>query len=264
VDDPNEADVVFWDLHTREKSYEAGLVYSIDNGLPVVIFDFWDYFGMSKETWPHLPFASLRALVADINMKNKCVWFVRKMSKEKKYPTNIFPIEHIIEYDFPLVSKNDLFNREFDVCFIGNESPQRRNVVKGLIDAGFKVDIHWTNEKGKLPHDEWIKRHYNAKFFLEADGGGFGSERPFKLMSIAPMLRQANNMLRNSDWVDCNDCCDIGENITDSDIDYLSDTLSDSGHLYELYLSGHERLKTYFSAEYRANYILSILKQNGI
>ncbi len=244
TDDERETDYFFIDLYSYQKS--ARFVPFVEDKL--VFFDFSDYGGMSKEEQPNW---------SKHNGGNKVIYFMRKMDKTKQYPPYVYPIEHIIECDFPLVTKEELFNREYDVCFVGNESPQRREAAYKL-QQQFKCDFYWTSENEKLSHEQWIKRHYNAKMFLESDGGGYGSERPFKLMSTAPMLRQKNTMLRINDWQSGIDCLDI------SDTYVIGELLKDKDWLYEVYINGHNKLKAYFTAEYRAKYILDVLKQNGL
>jgi hypothetical protein len=265
VDDIEKADFVFYDLWVGCGEYDRGVIAkAIVMRLPVYVFDFFDF--NDRVTWQGFSnFENVKhewwAYNLLLFLKTGLVktYFMRKMNKTLKYPDYVKPIEHIIEYYFGEVSESDLFNREFDICFIGNTSPERRSVVSEL-QKYFKCDIHWTNENGKLSHEDWIKRHYSSKMFLEADGGGYGSERPFKLMSTAIMLRQKNNMFRLNDWGDGDSSIDIKEVPTRFDIEDLQLLLSEPETLYSIYKKGNENLKTYFTAEARAKYVLNSIQ----
>lgn len=252
-----EGDVVFFDVYSRLGTYYLPDVdYANLSGLPVVMFDATDYGGMSKEEW-HKP---------RVFLNNQVIYFIRKMDKTLEYPKWVYPYEVIIypDHDFTPVSKEELFNRPYDICFIGNTSPTRQNVVNGLLNAGFKMDIHWTNEKGKLSHDEWLDRHRQAKFFLSADGGGFSDERSYQLITIAPMLKNRNNHLQANPFKDGVNCWQTDELPTRFDIEDLQLVLSDKNMLYDIYISGIDHMKKYYTAEYRAEYILKTLEENGI
>lgn len=250
----DEADIAFVDLYSFVRSVNYSYVWARD--IPMIFFDATDYGGMSKENPSYV--------WQFIENERTAIVFVRKMDKTKIYPINVYPYE-LIQYpdhDFPPVTKEELLNREYDICWIGNESPQRRNVVKGLQDSGFKMDVHWTNENGKLLHDEWLNRHRNAKMFLSADGGGFGDERIYQLGSIAAILKQRNNQLILNDFKDCVDCVKTDE--TAWFFYQRENSLFSTDWLYNIYLKGIEKLHTYYNAEYRAKYILSVLKENGL
>lgn len=256
--DVGTASCIFVDLFSYiQPINEDIIIQALVKKKPLVFFDERDYGGMSTEIF--MP-ESFNLLAKQL----KVVYFMRKMNKTIQYPPYVYPYEKCIMNEFPLVSKEELFNRPYDFCFIGNESPQRRNTANGLLDAGFKGLVHWTNEKGKLPHNEWVELHRQAKFFLESDGGGFGSERHLQLMTIAPMLRQRNDMLRNNDWEDVTECLDISENVSSDDETMIQFFLNNQNSLYSVYKKGVERLNTYFTEEAMRNYILDVLKQNKI
>jgi hypothetical protein len=275
VDKIKDADVVFFDLHSRIGNYNADMNEVLRREVPTVFFDFWDYGGCKDETSEWFGFDMRNRIQSDwwyfyfncLLGGVKIIYFMRKMDKEiANYPKFIYPIE-LIQYpdhDFPLVNKEELFARKNDICFIGNTSPTRSNLIAGLLKYKcFHVDYRF-NSYERVPHEEWLERHRQAKFFVEACGGGFGSERTFQLMSIAPMLRNKSNHLRLNDWKDMEDCVEISENPTEKDCEKLLSVLNDKDRLYEMYLLGVQRMRRYYTSEYRANYILSTLKQNGI
>lgn len=257
---------MFFDLHTRISGYNQD---DIDKAVwgrkKIVTFDEWDRGGMSCDDWPY-PLTNQQAEVFLHTNSGQVdgVHFCRKMDKTKQYPPNIFPYEKCIMNDFPLTTPDELFSRRYDFCWIGNESPTRKNVVNGLLNAGLKGYVHWTNERGKIPHNEWLDLHRQAKFFLESDGGGFCSERPMQLLTIAPMLRQKNNMLRINDWEDVTECVDISESVSHDDEEMIKYFLKNKGSLYSTYVQGAEKLRAFYTEEYRANYILDVLKKNNV
>lgn len=219
----------------------------------VVFFDEHDYGGMSKETFPY-----------KYEVNNRDIYFVRKMDKTKTYPPNVYPYEYTIQKDFPITTKEELYSRPYDICFIGNESPTRRNVVKGLEEAGFKMDVHWTSEKGKISHEEWLNRHRQSKLFLSADGGGFSDERSYQLITIAGFLKNKNNHLQVYPFTDAVSCLEVSEHPTQEELEGLKAVLNDPDYLYEIYTEGVGHMKKYYSEEARCKYILSILKREGV
>lgn len=270
VNDVKDADVVFFDLHSRLGGYNWEVLnVVIEKEISVVFWDAWDYGGCQDETSQWFGFNLVRGIEGSwtnffIYALEKCkvVYFMRKMDKTLDYPSWVYPYElcYYKDHDFEPVSKEELFNRPNDICFIGNTSPTRENVIKDLKDH-FKCDFSLGQER--LPHEEWLNRHRQSKMFLEACGGGFGSERPYQLITIAPMLRVHSNHLIHEDFLDGEDCWEINEIPSEVNIESLKFLLN-SQVLYQIYLKGIERMKTYFNEEYRANYILSVLKQEGI
>lgn len=260
---PNYADVCFFDFHSRIFPYDIetlGIV--IKRNLPIVTFDAWDYGAMAKYEYP----GELPQQIKDfLNSPNKKIHFVRKMDKTKEYDKNVYPYELIMYSDhiFEPVTQNQLFDRAIDVCFIGNTSPERENIIEGLKKNNINGYYRFTIEK-KFEHDNWLHHHKQCKMFIEASGGGFGSERPYQLMYIAPMLKVKNNQLILHNFRDGLECIEISEEPTIQEIKTLNDVLSDKYLLYEIYCNGIARVKKYFCADYRANYILVTLKKEGI
>lgn len=279
----NEATVVFFDSHSGYLPYNWDILnYVLDNDLPVVYFDAFDYHGDSSKHWPLIygvgglaalsrynewaKFLYLRLIWA---RQTRLVYFMRKMQTNADYGSFVYPLELIQfpDHDFPLTTKEELNSRPYDACFIGAESPRRKAFIEALQkDGRLKLDIQFTTER--IPHDEWLNRHRQAKFFIEADGGGLGSERPYQLMPIATMLKQGNLQLIHNDWEDMLDCVKHGiatiNGVYVYDWNKLSLVLENPDRLYSIYLRGNKKLKDYFNAEYRTNYILDVLKQNNI
>lgn len=281
VDDVKDADCVFFDSHSGFASYNWDeLDYVLNRQIPVCYFEAFDYLGNKElrsdwygfDNWDglknkrHQEWANFLFCA-----KEKCsrfIFFMRKMQKSFEYPDCVYPLE-LVQYpdhDFPLTSKNELFSRPYDVCFIGASSPWRANAVVDLIRCGrFNVNCFFPHIR--IEHDQWLNEHRKAKFFIEADGGGFGSERPYQLITIAPMLRIKNDQRIHENWMDGLDCIEIGNKwgqISRDDADKLFKILNDKDGLYDIYKGGVERLKTHFTPKARSMYILGILKANGI
>ncbi len=252
----DDTHIAFVDLYSWLQPIE-GKEGIVNANIALVFFDFTDFGGMSKEEFNYVWYEIVRSV-------RKIIVFVRKLDKTKIYPPYVYPIEHIIEQDFPTEAKDDLCKREYDFCFIGNTSPQRQSVVDGLLKAGFKGYVHWTNEKGKIPHHEWLDRHRQAKMFLTADGGGFSDERIYQLGTIAIILKQKNNHLQLHPFQHGYDCREVSEVPTEYEIEHLKKFLTTPQAMYQTYLKGAAKLRRYYSPEHRANYILAVLKQNGL
>lgn len=263
VGDIKEANIVLFDLHTRIGVYEDSIIQKAHlSQKPIVTFSEYDYGGMAKDVWPD-PLTSQQKVLFDGLDETNSVHFVRKMIDGENYPSNVFPYEKCIMHDSPLVSKEDLFSRPYDLCFIGNTSPQRKSFIEGLQSSGrFKMIVHWTNEEGKMPHDEWLWFHSQAKMFIESDGGGFGSERPHQLLTIAPMLKQKNNQLVVHPFIDRVDCLEANETPNPNDVDKILHYLNNQDDLFRLYLAGAENLRTNYTEEGRAKYFLEVIKNN--
>lgn len=273
TNDPQEADIVFFDLHSRFAPYDMA-IYSevLRRKKPVCIFDFWDYGAMSSDEWlGHNDWSQLldnsqkdwaRFLHGCVELKLPMVYFMRKMDKTLKYPNLVHPLELIAYpgHEFELTTKDELFERPYDICFIGNTSPARANLITGLLKyKTFTIDCQFISGE-RIPHIEWLNRHRQAKLFVECCGGGFGSERIFQLHYIAGQLRNKSNMLRLNDFTDEVNCLEVSEIPTDKEVEKLLLYLNNKDKLYDLYLNGISHIKQYFNAEQRAIYVLGVIK----
>lgn len=271
-----ECGVVFFDMFSGLGNYEQEeLDYIVENKVPIVFFDSFDYGGCQDGTDEWFAFDHKKYkgeqwcdFFWDAKLNCKVVYFMRKMDKKVDYPNFVYPIE-LIQYpdhDFPPTTREELANRTFDICFIGTESKHRINVVESILKDG-RLTINCIFTTNRISHEEWLRWHRKSKFFLEADGGGFGSERPYQLITISPMLKQNNSQLIVNDFEDMIDCIKIGDengNCTRDEIYKLVQVCNSPDTLFSIYTKGIEKMKTYFNPEYREQYILSILKQEGI
>jgi hypothetical protein len=259
TDNINEADIVFYDHYSGLGEHDSNTIDCIlERKMPVVIFDETDYGGMSKNNWD-------AGNVVFYENGNPIMYFMRKMSKEKSYPDWVKPYE-LIQYpshDFPPTTKEELFSRDTDICWIGNTSPTRANLLTGLLKyKTFTIDCLFTKER--IPHEEWLNRHRKAKLFISACGGGFSDERAYQLITIAPMLRNKSQQLKINDFEDMQDCIEINEIPTEQDVSKILSVLNDADLLYDIYMRGIERMRNFYNPIYRANYILETLKENNI
>ncbi len=267
VTDVNNADIAFFDYYSGLGAYNVSeLNRATERRIKIVAFDETDYGGMSKENW-FMNDKNTTSNHSQIFLKlaaynDTLIYFMRKMDKTKSYPSYVFPYEKIIECEFEPTTKEELSNREYDFFWIGNESPQRKATVEGLLRNGFKGYVHWTNERGKLPHKDWVNAHKKAKFFLESDGGGFGSERPHQLITVACLLKQENSQLLTHPFKQAVEYVGISENVTDLDASNLRLVLTDNNWLYSMYTKGIEHMKKYYTAEYRSKYLLDTIQKH--
>ncbi len=261
-----DATHVFYDIWCGFGSYDSEVIRKV-NDKPVYVFDFHDYNETTVwpgfRNWEHLQYEEwafhLKNFVGNGNVK---AYFMRKISKTLTYPEWVHPIECIQypDHDFPLTTPDELFSRPNDVCFIGTHSKERESVIIGLVSEGIKVDCQFTTER--ISHDEWLQRHRQAKFFLTADGGGYSDERAYQLITIAPMLKQNNSHFVKHPFVGTSHCMRVDKVPAVWDIRVLKETLTNKEALYKIYENGIHHMKKYYSAEARANYILTTIENN--
>lgn len=278
TDNIYKADLVFFDLHSRGGKYDNVILdVVLKKKLPICVFDAWDYGseGMTKENWighngwmflyqNHHSWTEFMGEATFIC--RPFIWFLRKMTTQEKFPSFVHPYELIqySDHDFAPVSKEQLFSRPYDFCFIGNVTPARANIVANLTRS-FNVLSHFPIDR--IPHNEWLDQHRRAKFYIEADGGGFGSERPYQLTTISPQLRQKNNQRMVHPWEDGVNCIEVGNSwgvVSSEDVEKIKMYLTNPDKLYEIYINGIKHMKENFSAQSRSEYILSVLTENGI
>lgn len=259
-----EADVIFIDLHTRLSDYNQDDIDKLCCGeKPVVTFDEWDRGSMSNDEWPH-PLTHQQAEVF-LHLKTgiKSVHFCRKMDETISYPENVFPYEKCLYEgcDFPETTANELFSREYDIFFYGNTTPRRKSVTDEL-SKHFNCDFRIAQKN--ILHNEWVDRAKKSKLFLTADGAGFTDERMQQLITVSPMLKQKSNHKQISPFIDCVNCLMVSEQPTEEEIKGIKSILQDKEYLYEIYMSGIDYAKKYYSEDYRALYILKILTERNI
>jgi len=157
VDSIENCDIVFMDLHTRIAEYrQSDIDYMVTNRKPVVTFDEFDKGGLSDLQWPH-PLTPQQSLVMSYCIGSG-VHFCRLLDKTKTYPLNLFPYEKPIEYEEPLLTADELFNRPIDVTYIANDAPNRQ-VIKNVLEADGRLKCNIVLGAEKLPFNEWINEN---------------------------------------------------------------------------------------------------------
>jgi hypothetical protein len=279
--DINEANIVLFDFHSGLFDYDWGIIGEVvKRRLPVVCFDQFDYWthnGQANEpvdSWINLPSEKHWARAAKLFLQEDLLvkWFVRKMFPLMAGDSLYSPYE-VIQYPdhvFKEPTSEELSSGLFDICFIGNKATPRDNVCAELAKH-FKCDFILGERR--LEHNDWLNRHRQSKLFLECGGGGiglgggWGSERLFQLMFIAPCLLVKTEQIRETPFIDMEDCIEIANGVGElqpGDIDKIKYALNYPSVLYSIYKKGMEKMRTNYSAEYRANMILSVLKESNL
>lgn len=266
VDDVRDSNIIFYDIWCGFGEYNRkDIDLAIITNNPIFVFDFHDYNdyvewpGFGK--WEHLQHEQWANILRSFkDLQRIRGYFMRKMSKRLDYPWWVYPIDCCLypDHDFPITTADELYSRPNDIFFVGNISNEREMVCNEL-SKHFKCDFVLGQER--IPHDEWLNRARQSKMFLTADGGGWSDERAFQLITLAPMLKQKNNMVEYVELIDGKECWKIQPNVPPTDIEDLKILLNDKEFLYEIYLNGVDKMKKYYSQEARSKYILDKIKQ---
>lgn len=264
VDRIEGCDLVFFDLHVRQQGYKkSDIDWWVDNKKQIATFDEWDRGNMSNEIWPY-PLSSQQDLIfSHIRFHNiKAANFCRLLNK-KDENGNVFPYEKPITYDEGLLTADQLFNREYDVCFIANTAPSRERIARALeSDSRLKCII--SLGQPKIEFNNFVDAHRKAKLFVSSGAGGFTDERKQCLFSIAGLIQEEHNQLLANPHTHLENCIKINNPPTKQDLDAIFEIVNDKGKLYDIYRNNCDFMHTYYSEEYMANRVLDILKQNGI
>jgi hypothetical protein len=241
--------------------------------IPVVWFDHFDHSGsdVAQGRWPGTedwsdqlrnPDGDWSAFGHAMSRPGVCriLYFMRKMQIHQAYPDYVKPLEYPIFEDYPLVSKEELCARPYDVCGLANEGAIRKKAMEGLrnsegrIRADCQIVLHFN----RLGHDAWLERHRQAKFFVEADTS-LGSERPMRLITVAAMLRiRSDHRLPfpREDMVHHVVVGDYDGNIRPHDIDKIVAVTSNPDLLYSIYVQGAEHMRKCYSLDARSKYVI--------
>jgi hypothetical protein len=263
TNDINRASIVFLDMHTRVSPYdEKDLNYLLNGDLQIVSWEEFDKGGLSTLDWPHPLTGQQKKIFDHIERhKIKSVHFCRLLNKKNKYPFNVFPYEKSIQYQEPMVSKDELFNRQYDVVFIANTAPQRELLKKELErDGRFRCNIILGDEK--IPFQDWVNKHKEGRFFVKWSAGGYGCEKAQCLFSVAAMIKEDNDQLLLHDWSHLNNCIKLSSIPTSNQLNTLYDVVSNKDKLYELYTSNYRFMKSFYTSEYIALDILEKIKSH--
>lgn len=247
-----DCDVVLCDLHSRIAPYnQRDIDWMLKNQPNAVSFDEWDRGGMSTETWPNPLTEQQQFLKFNLN-------FCRLLDRTMPHweALNVFPFEKPIHYEEPMVSADELFNREYDIVFIANSAPQREAIASVLrLDARLKCNIILGAEK--IPFDQWVAEHKRGKMFVKWSAGGYGCEKMHNLFSIAAMIKEDNDQLFAHPFTNSVNCVTLSTVPTKQELDYLRLVVGNKEELYKIYTGCYEFMKKYYSKEYIAKDILS-------
>jgi len=270
-----------WNLSTGGTSpYNKSFLYTVlDDRIPIVWFDDFDHAGDDKSQgrWPGSDdwkdmhgyhFASNDFAWFGWNISrpdaNRILYFMRKMQIHQDYPDYVHPLEYPIFEDFPLASKDELMARPFDVCGLANLSGPRAQAMIDLYrDRRLKVDCEIIPHYRRLDYKEWLDRHRQAKLFLEADAS-LGSERPLRLITIAPMLRVKSDHRLPFPRQDMFNMLEVGDydgRIGTNDVNKILSFIRSPSSLYRIYTEGAEHMRKYYSLESRSNYVVDLIEK---
>jgi hypothetical protein len=261
---------------TYSEYSKDALTVILDKKLGVAFFDNFDHHGTPEHycTWPgkndwdelvpvlHQDWARFAYIIGKTK-RQPFIYFMRKMQASQTYPDWVYPLEYPLFDEYPLATKEELFSRPFDLCLIANLSWQRATALIDLYaDGRLKVDGDIRHCSKRLTKEDWVARHRQAKMFIEADAS-MGSERPQRLMTVAPMLRiKSDHKLpfERQDMVNMIEVGDYDGHISESDIEKILSVVQDPDKLYSLYLSGVEHMKKHYSMQSRNDYVVERLE----
>jgi hypothetical protein len=290
-----EADVLLFDSGVRNVSgggtspYDWNVLGTVlAKNIPVVWFDYFDHAGSEKsqgrwpgtESWkdmfPYIDqgtrlhdwatfgYLLSRRLTQDRKSVDLLLYFMRKMQIHQDYPEWVHPLEYPIFEDFPLVTKEELSARPFDVCGLTNIGLTRAVAMIDLYrDGRLKLDCEIVPSYRRLDHHVWMDRHRQAKLFLEADAS-LGSERPLKLITLAPMLRVKSDHRLPFPMEDMVHMVEVGTydgSITKPDVDKILAVVNNPDLLYSIYVNGAEHMRRHYSLEARSNYVVDLIEK---
>jgi len=262
VDRIEDCDVVFMDLHTRVADYnQSDVDWVLNNDIKLVTFDEWDRGNMSNDKYPK-PLTSQQVSIMAKRMGNG-VHFCRLLDKTERRPPNIHPYEKPISYEEPLLTADELFNREYDVVFIANQSPSRDRIAEALrIDGRLNCFISIGAEK--LPFEEFVRIHKLGKLFVSSGAGGFTDERKQCLFSVAGLIQEEHNQLLARPFTNLVNCIKISNPPTKEELDTIVEIVNNKEKLYEIYKNNYIFMKRYYSKEYLSQYILDKINKEVI
>lgn len=257
-----DCDVVLMDLHSRLFDYkQEDLDYIIEHKTFFATFDEWDRGGMSKDVWP-MPLTRQQNELSERLFTNKIntVHFCRLLNKNSARYENVFPYEKPILYEEPLLSPEEIFERPYDIVWIANTAPQRE-MFKEILEKDGRLKTKIILGAEKISLQGWINAHKWGKMFVSWSGGGYSDEKIQHLFSIAAIIKEANNQLFLHDFTHLENCIRPNPNPTKEDIDTIVEIVNDKERLYEIYKSGYNFVKQFYSKEHIATNILETIKK---
>jgi hypothetical protein len=261
-EDIRAADLILFDLHSRLGTYnQDDIDWIVNNPTNLVSFDEWDRGNMSTDIWPN-PLTEQQKQVFNEIYKGSIrdIHFCRLLDKTKSRRHNIFPYEKPILYQEPMLSADDLFNREFDVVFIANSAPSREAIATALREDG-RLSYYISLGAPKIEFTDFVNKHRNGKMFISSAAGGFTDERCQHLFSVAAIIRQRNDQVLLHDFTHFDNCVRIDSPPTKEQIDMILSVVNNKEELYEIYKAGYEFMTTHYSPQAIATNIYETVRK---
>lgn len=252
-----ESDIVLIDLHTRVTDYkQTDIDYIISNDKKVVTFDEFDRGNMSDLKWPY-PLTEQQTVVMNKYIDSG-VHFCRLLDKTENYQENLRPYEKPIYHQEKRLSADELFNREYDVVFIANQSRSRDRIAKALKNDGrLKCLISIGAEK--ISFQNFLSVHKAGKMFISSGAGGFTDERKQCLFSVSALIQESHNQLLLHPFKHMDNCLIINNPPTQEDLATIADIVNNKEKLYEIYSNTFNFMKSFYSEEYISSNILNVI-----
>lgn len=263
VDRIEDCDVVMMDLHSRQFDYkQSDIDWILGSNVSVVTFDEWDRGNMSLDTYPH-PLTKQQAEIflrmEEDEIKN--VNFCRLLNMTENYSYRVFPYEKPISYEEPVLTADELFNREYDVVFIANQSPSRDRIAEALRGDG-RLNCFISIGAEKRPFEEFLRIHKLGKLFISSGAGGYTDERKQCLFSIAGLIQENTDQLLLHPFTHLENCIKINNPPTKQNLDAIFEVVNNKEKLYEIYHNGYNYMKKFYSQEYISRNILQTIINN--
>lgn len=266
----SDADVVFLDLHAACFPFEPGLLTALlARRSRLVVFEWCDkeFAWSGDDDWRAAERSSFRgqAWIPFLRAANAAglivAHFVRGYRGDYAYPATVHPIGEVLVHQEPVADYATFVARPHDIVYIGNRSVCRERIGGALQASGlFRMDVRFVTDR--IPGPEWFSAMRAGRWFLEADGGGYGSARPYELCTIAAMLRQRCPRVVVGDWLPQAECIEIGDadgEVTAAELGALQRLLCDHERAYAIYLAGAAKLTTVFTAAARAERVVAVV-----
>ncbi len=250
---PHEATHCFINILSGNCEYKDDEIrIAQERGIPIIMLDCREYGSISGQDFHG-------------HSLNPDIYFVRNFSEKALKVQNAYPFDwpYFQGCDYEPTTKEELFNREFDVALFSVEAPIRKSIIDAIIkDGRLKVNHQFLDHTQRLPYEQWVNEHRKAKLYISADGGGYTNERPNQLFSVAAMLKNKSPHQAAHPFEDGINCIEINPEPTKEDIDKILDVIENKEWLYDIYMAGIEHTKKYLSPEGLSNYVLKIINEN--
>lgn len=257
-----DCNVVLFDLHSRLADYDQrDIDWIVSHKTNCAIYCEWDRGNLSFDIYPN-PLTEQQEQIFELihDGKIKSIHFCRLMDKMQTYKYNIHPFEKGVSYEEPMITPDELFDREYDIVFIANTSPSRQAIAKTLMEDR-RLKCHISLGAKKIEFSDFVKEHKKGKLFISCGAGGFSNERKQCLFSIAGMIEERTNQVVISDLTHLQNCLMISSPPTKQNLDTIYKIVNDKEKLYNIYRKGYDFMKLYYTNTYIANNIIEKIEK---